>query len=150
MAWAALPMRGATRLGEPPLTARPKLQMTSFAKCGLSLTDTLWRDFSPGSLRGSYLPYFSKNRTSLRPRTSALVIWHSHMVATLHPAVRSCRTFFLSRRLLPSIFTNQYSTFDFGRCPPLQAQWPCQKQPCTKITLRLPAKTKSGFPGSPR
>ena len=36
----------------------------------------------------------------------------------------------------------------WGACWPTLQSWKCQKQPLTKMTLRRPAKTRSGLPGS--
>ena len=46
-----------------------------------------------------------------------------------------------------SKFIQPHLVLVFGTIKYLQPEWPCQKQPCTKITVRHLGKTISGLPG---
>ena len=49
--------------------------------------------------------------------------------------------------MLRSSFACQYSCLDVGLAAALHRSCWCQKQPCTKITVRYLGKTMSGLPG---
>ena len=50
---------------------------------------------------------------------------------------------------LAAILSAHAPTLNFGAARPSGQSWPCQKQPCTKITLRRFGSTMSGRPGRP-
>lgn len=68
------------------------------------------------------------------------------MVRQDHPSEFSFRLTRRSRALFVCIFVSQKSARVSGRRPFRQV-WPCQKQPCTKITFMRDLNTRSGFPG---
>src|SRR5262249_32056734 len=73
---------------------------------------------------------------------------HSQMVSVLHPRSLSCWTTRSSRTIFDEIFFSQKSLLVFGRVFPLgHCVCPCQKHPCTKITLFIFRRTISGVPG---
>ena len=86
-----------------------------------------------------------KSTSRVRSESGATV---SHSQTTQHsqPFARRSLRFRSSLALFSESFLLQYCTrVDGGR--PLLQSWPCQKQPWTKTTLRLGAKTRSGRPG---
>ncbi len=71
---------------------------------------------------------------------------HSHMTAILQPACSKATMAELSFWRLRWIFASQKSVRVPGSLNKWQS-WPCQKQPCMKITALYLGKTMSGFPG---
>ncbi len=92
----------------------------------------------------------SKKARSRRASRSSSPIWHSHRVSSPQPSRRRAFLLFRSRSFVRSSFSRQNAWCDAGRLRPERQLWPCQKQPFTKMTLRRPAKTRSGVPGSDR
>jgi hypothetical protein len=90
---------------------------------------------------------YCRNRSMRAMSFSNPINSHSQTVSDFQPSFLSAFLFFSSRARLPLIFGTQYSRRDFGRRPRRQ-RWPCQKQPCKKITFRREEKTRSGLPGS--
>ncbi len=72
---------------------------------------------------------------------------HSQMIAVRQPKLFNSAIFAVSRRPFCMILLRQYSAFAFGIRAPRTQSCPCQKHPCTKITLRNFGNTRSGFPG---
>lgn len=72
---------------------------------------------------------------------------HSQTMMTDQPLASSCRQTSSSRCLLRVIFAVQNSVLVLGVVAFLQSLWPCQKQPCTKITVWYLGRTISGVPG---
>lgn len=66
---------------------------------------------------------------------------------TRQPRASSSSRFAASRALLRACLSAQKSVRVFGSRAYLH-MWPCQKQPCTKTTVRHLASTMSGVPGS--
>jgi hypothetical protein len=73
---------------------------------------------------------------------------HSHMVTMFQPWLRSASLLRRSRARFPSILCFHHARRDFGRRKWGQCSWPCQKQPCTKMTVWCFGRTRSGLPGS--
>ena len=61
---------------------------------------------------------------------------HSQIVITRQPAARSAATVLASLKTFSSNLASQNLTRVFGIVVFAQPAWRCQKQPCTKITVR--------------
>lgn len=72
---------------------------------------------------------------------------HSQTIITRQPAVFNCSTAAASRATFLLNFSIQNSVLDLGVVATLQPSCRCQKQPCTKMTVRYFVRTMSGFPG---
>lgn len=76
------------------------------------------------------------------------LVSHSQITMTLHPICSKAAVLLLSLSMLRFNFLSQYSALATGRifaC--LQVGQPCQKQPCTNITVLYFGRTISGLPG---
>ena len=71
---------------------------------------------------------------------------HSQIVATRQPFPSKAERCLRSRSLFKVIFSLQNSRLVPGHLKRWQS-WPCQKQPCTKITALYFGNTRSGLPG---
>jgi hypothetical protein len=79
-------------------------------------------------------------------RVSGSLVSHCHTVSVSHPSAASPARLRASLKVFASSLGPQYSSFDLG-LRPFEHPCACQKQPCTKIALRRPGNTISGFPG---
>lgn len=77
------------------------------------------------------------------------VIAHCQTTTLLQPALARASSAFKSRVALASTFARQNSVRVAGNLYRWQS-CPCQKQPCTKITVRQRDSTTSGEPGKRR
>lgn len=78
----------------------------------------------------------------------SIFVSHPQIVRHRHPAFRRAATFLLSLATFNSNLRIQNSTLLFG-IPAYRHPWcRCQKQPCTKTTVRYFGRTISGFPGN--
>ena len=73
---------------------------------------------------------------------------HSNTSITFHPKATRAASFFSSLALFFIIFSVHHSVLVLGMEKYLQFSCPCQKQPCTKMTVLYFGSTMSGFPGS--
>lgn len=73
---------------------------------------------------------------------------HPQIVRHRHPAFRNATAFFLSLATFNSNLRIQNSTLLFGIPAYRQPRCRCQKQPCTKTTVRYFGRTISGLPGN--
>lgn len=78
----------------------------------------------------------------------SIFVSHPQIVRHRHPAFRRAATFFLSLVTFNSNLRIQNSTLLFGIPAYRQPRCRCQKQPCTKTTVRYFGRTISGFPGN--
>lgn len=86
------------------------------------------------------------HRARRRRSLSSFFSSQLHTVTTRQPcAVSSLRTL-RSRAQLRRNFSSQNSVRVAGIVAPRQPLWRCQKQPCTKTTVRCLGNTTSGFP----
>jgi len=83
------------------------------------------------------------NRFTDRPRPTS----HSHTVKTRQPSALSSRVFRTSRSTFVENLFFQNCALFVGIVVLSQLWWRCQKQPCTKTTIRYFGNTISGFPG---
>lgn len=74
------------------------------------------------------------------------LVSHSQTTKTRQPNSISLSAFILSLLLFSVILFSQNSVLVLGTLKYSQS-WPCQKQPCTKITVLYLGNTISGFPG---
>ena len=72
---------------------------------------------------------------------------HSQIWMIVQPCVFNMWTAFLSFSLFFPIFSLHHSVLVPGNLKYLHPSCPCQKHPCTKITVRYLGKTISGLPG---
>src|ERR1035437_3789086 len=72
---------------------------------------------------------------------------HSHKLIIFQPSFFSALAAFASLAMLPFIFLSHHSVLVLGTTKYLQFLCPCQKQPCTKITVLYFGRTISGLPG---
>ncbi len=72
---------------------------------------------------------------------------HSHTVRTRHPSSLSAVTARRSRATFPESLANQNAERVFGSVAFLHPPCICQKQPWTKMAIRLDGRTMSGAPG---
>src|ERR1035437_2429234 len=73
---------------------------------------------------------------------------HSHKLIIFQPSFFSALAAFASLAMLPFILFNHQLVLVFGTTKYLQFVCPCQKHPCTKITVLYFGKTISGCPAS--
>ena len=86
---------------------------------------------------------------NLFSRASTFLISHSQIITTRQPSSDSSFLTRPSRATFLLILPIQYSRLALGVRAPRAQSWPCQKQPCTKMTVPQRGKTTSGFPGNP-
>src|SRR5205085_11974828 len=72
---------------------------------------------------------------------------HSQRLIIFQPSLFKAFATFLSLLMLEFILFSHQSVLVLGTTKYLQPSCPCQKQPCTKITVLYFGKTISGFPG---
>jgi hypothetical protein len=103
---------------------------------------------APTSVDSRVPPCSARRRRCGNP---TLVASHSQTVNTRQPASRSPLRTRASRRTFRAIFSSQKTAFDFGLVRPFRhAVWPCQKHPCTSMTIDAESITMSGAPGRVR
>ena len=97
---------------------------------------------------GCYADWLSRKLLILPWSESRSFVSHSQMTNTSQSRALSDPRFDVSRAWLRPIFLAQYA----GRVETwaVPQPCPCQKQPCTKMTLQRPGNTRSGEPGKSR